>query len=78
MLFRSYSELLSEFGAMSFPEYVAKGITHPVFYDNIFYKRKRNKGEANFISSGSKLVKRLRRRQYNPASIVTLAVVHGL
>ena len=26
-------------------------------------------GEANFISSGSKIVKRLRRRQYDPAII---------
>ena len=30
--FRSYSELLSKFGAMSFQEYVSLGITHPVFY----------------------------------------------
>ena len=29
--FRSYSELLSKFGAISFQEYVSKG-THPVFY----------------------------------------------
>ena len=31
-IFRSYSELLSKFCAISFQEYVSKGITHPVFY----------------------------------------------
>ena len=29
--FRSYSELLSKFGDISFQEYVFKGISHPVF-----------------------------------------------
>ena len=29
--FRSYSELLSKFGDISFQEYVSKGISHPVF-----------------------------------------------
>ena len=57
--FRSYSELLSKFGAMSFQEYVFKGITHPVFYGDLVYKLRRVKGEKNFISSGSKIVKRL-------------------
>ena len=46
------------FCAMSFREYVSKEITHPVFYGDL---------EANFISSDSKIVKRLRRRQYDPA-----------
>ena len=50
----SYSELLSKFGAISFQQYVSKGIT----------QLRRVKGAANFISSGSTLVKRLRRRQY--------------
>ena len=62
-LFRSYSELLSKFGAISFQEYVSKGITHPVFYGDLVYKLRRVKGEANVISSGWKIVKRLRRRQ---------------
>ena len=61
--FRSYSELLSKFGEISFQDYVPQGITHPV------YKLRRVKGETNFISSGSKIVKRLRRRQYDPAII---------
>ena len=29
--FKSYSELLSKFGAISVQEYVSQGITHPVF-----------------------------------------------
>ena len=67
--FRSYSELLSKFGAISFTEYVFKGITHPVFYGDLVYKLRRIKSESNFISSGSKIVKRLRRRQYDPVII---------
>ena len=75
---RSYSELLSKFGAISFQEYVSKGITHPVFYGDLVYKLRRVKGEANFISSGSKIVKRLRRRQYDPAIIErTIGLVLG-
>ena len=57
--FKSYSELLSTFGAISFQDYVSQGITHPVFYGDIGYKLRRVKGEANFISSGSKIVKHL-------------------
>ena len=52
--FRSYSELLSKFGAISFHEYVLSKGTHPVFYGDPVYKLRRVKGEANFISSGSK------------------------
>ena len=50
-LFRSYSELLSKFGAISFQEYVSKGITHPVFYGGLVYILRRVKGETNFESS---------------------------
>ena len=67
--FRSYSELLSKFGEISFQDYVSQGIAHPVFYGDLVYKLRRVKGEANFISSGSKIVKRLRRRQYDQAII---------
>ena len=67
--FRSYSELLSIFAAMSFQEYVSKGITHPVFYGDLVNELRRVKGETNFISSGSKIVKRLRCRQYDPVII---------
>ena len=63
--FRSYSELLPEFGDISFHEYVFKGISHPVFYGDLLYKIRRVKDTPNFISSGSKIVKRLRRRQYD-------------
>ena len=64
---KPYSELLSKFGAISFQEYVSKGITHPVFYGDLVYKLSEGcKSESNFISSGSKIVKRLRRRQYDP------------
>ena len=67
--FRSYSEILSKFGAISFQKYVSKGITHTVCYGDLVYKLRRVKCETNFISSGSKIVKRLRRRQYDPAII---------
>ena len=77
-LFRSYYELLSKFGAISFQDYVSQGITHPVFYGDLVYKLRRVKGEANFISSGSKIMKRLRRRQYDPAIIErTIGIVLG-
>ena len=67
--FRSYSELLSTFGDISFQEYLSKGISHPVFYGDLVYKLRRAKDTPNFISSGSKIVKRLRRRQYDPVII---------
>ena len=76
--FRSYSELLSKFGDISFQEYVFKGISHPVFYGDLVYKLKRVKDTPNFISSGSKIVKRLRRRQYDPLIIeTTIGLVLG-
>ena len=58
--FRSYSELLSKFGDISFQEYVFKGISHPGFYGDLVYKLRRVKDTPNLISSGSKIVKRLR------------------
>ena len=63
--FRSYSDLLSKFGDISFQEYLSKGISHPVFYGDLVYKLRRVKDTPNFILSGSKIVKRLRRRQYD-------------
>ena len=76
--FRSYSELLSKFGDISFQEYFSKGISHPVFYGDLVYKLRRVKDTPNFISSGSKIVKRLRRRQYDPVIIErTIGLVLG-
>ena len=76
--FRSYSELLSKFGAISFQEYVSKGIIHPVFYGDLVYKLRRVKGKMKFISSGSKIVKRRRRRQYYQMIIErTIGLVFG-
>ena len=76
--FRSYSELLSKFGDISFQEYLSKGISHPVFYGDIVYKLRRVKDTPNFISSGSKIVKRLRRRHYDPVIIErTIGLVLG-
>ena len=63
--FRPHSELLSKFCDISFQEYVWKGISHPVFYGDLVYKLRRVKDTPHFISPGSKLVKRLRRRQYD-------------
>ena len=77
-LFRSYSELLSKFGDISFQEYLSKGISHPVFYGDLVYKLRRVKDTPNFILSGSKIVKRLRRRQYDPVIIErTIGLVLG-
>ena len=76
--FSSYSELLSKFGEISFQDYVSQGITHPVFYGDLVYKLRRVKGEANLISSGSKIVKRLRHCQYDPTIIErTIGLVLG-
>ena len=75
---RSYSTLLSKFGDISFQEYVSKGTSHPVFYGDLVYKLRRVKDTPNFISSGSKIVKRLRRRQYDPLIIErTVCLVLG-
>ena len=76
--FRSYSELLSKFIDILFQEYLSKGISHPVFYGDLVYKLRRGKDTPNFISSGSKIVKRLRRRQYDPVIIErTIGLVLG-
>ena len=76
--FRSYSELLSKFGDIPFQEHLSKGISHPVFYGDLVYKLRRVKVTPNFISSGSKIVKRLRRWQYDPVIIErTISLVLG-
>ena len=50
--FMSYSELLSKFGAISFQEYVSKGITHPVFYGDLVYKTKEGQRRSEFYLVG--------------------------
>ena len=76
--FGSYSDLLLKFGEISFQKYVSEGISHPVFYGDLVYKLRRVKCEANFVSLGSKIVKRLRRRKYNPLIIErTICLVLG-
>ena len=76
--FRSYSDLLSKFGEISFQEYVTERISHPVVYGDLVYKLRRVRCEANFDSSGSKLVIRLRRRKYDPLIIEnTIGLVLG-
>ena len=66
------------FGDSSFQEYVVKGISHPVIYGDLVYKLRRVKDTPNYISSGSKIVKRLRRRQYDPLIIErTIGLVIG-
>ena len=72
------SDLLSKFGEISFQEYVTEGISHPVFYGDLVYKLRRIRCEANFVPSGSKIVKRLRRRKYDPLIIEnTIGLVLG-
>ena len=59
-------------------EYLSKGISHPFFYGDLVYKLRRVKDTPNFFSSGSKIVKRLRRRQYDPVIIErTIGLVLG-
>ena len=48
---------------------MTKRISHPLFYSDLVYKLRRVKDTPNFISAGSKIVKRLRRRQYDPVII---------
>ena len=69
--FISFSGLKSKFGVTCIPfqEYVTKGISHPVFYGDPVYKLKRPRGSNNFISSGTKIVKRLWHRWYDPGII---------
>ena len=67
--FRSYSELLSTFGDISFQEYLSKGISQPVFYGDLVYKLRSVRGTPNVISLCSKIVKLLRRRHYDPVII---------
>ena len=53
------------------------GVDRQILF-HLVYKLRRVKGEANFTSSGSKIVKRLRRRQYDPALIErTIGLVLG-
>ena len=76
--FRSYSELLSKFDDISFQEYLSKGISRPVLYGDLVYRLRRAKDTPNFISSDSKIAKRLRRRQYDPVIIErTIGLVLG-
>ena len=57
---------------------LSKGISHPVFYGDLVYKLRRVKDKPNIISSGSKIVKRLRRRLYDPVIIErTIGLVLG-
>ena len=67
--FRSYSELLSKFGEISFQKYVSEEISQPVVYGDLVYKPRKVKCEANFVSCGSKIVKFLRNGQYDPVII---------
>ena len=60
-----FSELSSKFGALPFQECVAKEIPHPVFNGDLVYNLRRIRSSINFISSGTKIVIRLRRRQYD-------------
>ena len=46
--FRLYSELLSKFGDISFQEYVLKGISYPVFYDDLVNENKESHGTKLF------------------------------
>ena len=62
--FRSYSDLSSKFVGISFQEYLSKGISNTVFDGDLVYKLRSVKSAANFVSSGSKIVKRFRPRDH--------------
>ena len=68
-------------GLSQISSFVSQKEYHPVFYRNgdLVYKLKRVKDTPNFIiSSGSKRVKILRRRQYDPLMIkMTIGLVIG-
>ena len=73
---RSYSELLSKFGDISFQEYVKMNLSPCLLWWSSLLRRV--KDTPNFISSGSKIIKRLRRRQYDPWIIErTIGLVLG-
>ena len=63
---------VSKLGTVSLQEYVSIGITLPVFYGVLIYKLRYLKGTTNFISLGSKIVKRLRRWLYEPVILFQL------
>ena len=69
LLRMAHSDLLSKFGEISFQEYVTEGISQSVFYGDLVCKLRRVICEAKFVSSGSKIVKRLRLRKYDPVII---------
>ena len=50
--FRSYSELLSKFGDISFQEYLSKGISHPVVYDESSLQAKEDQRHTKFLLVG--------------------------
>ena len=76
--FGSCSGLLSRFGGVSFRGCLSRGVSRPVFCGDLVCKLRRVKDTPNFISSGSKIVKRLRRRQYDPVIIErTIGLVLG-
>ena len=55
-----------------------KGISHPVFLGDLVNKLRRIKDTQNFISSGSKIVKSIRRRHHDPLIIDrTIGIVLG-
>ena len=49
------------------------GISHLVFYGDHVYNVRRVKCEANCVSSGSKILKRIRRRKYDP--VITARII---
>ena len=76
MFFRSYSDLLSKFGEISFQEYVTEGIPHPVIYGDLVYKLRGS--DVKLILSRPALFKRLRRRKYDTLIIErTIGLVLG-
>ena len=74
----SSDHTLSFYSEISFKEYVSQGISHLVCYGDLVYKLKRVSCEVNVVSLGSKIVKRLRRRTYDPVIIEkTIGLVIG-
>ena len=63
LVLKTFYEILSTFCDISFQKYIVKNLS------SVLLRQFNLETKANLISSGSKIVKRLRRRQYDPVII---------
>ena len=78
MLSKSFQNFSRNLLSKIFQRFAFKNFSAICFQTCLFYKLRRVKDTPNFFSSGSKIVKRLRRRQYDPVIIeMTIGLVLG-